>query len=72
MVLPCELHNYCHQAASLVSYLKKKPRINLLAGCNETQRMIILMTFWRAWHCRNEVTHHKPAPLVETLSQWIY
>ncbi|XP_073358088.1 uncharacterized protein [Aegilops tauschii subsp. strangulata] len=39
--------------------------LHLLARCDETQQMVILMTFWRAWHCRNEVTHHKPTPPIE-------
>jgi hypothetical protein len=33
----------------------------LLDGKDETTRATILMTFWRIWHCRNEVVHHKPA-----------
>jgi hypothetical protein len=24
------------------------------------------MTFWRIWHCRNEVVEHKPAPPIES------
>ena len=39
--------------------------LHLLDNCTELQRLVILMTFWRVWHCRNEVTHYKPAPAIE-------
>lgn len=37
---------------------------HLLGRCTETERMVILMAFWRACHCRNEVTQWKPVPPV--------
>jgi ribonuclease HI len=40
--------------------------LHLLDGKEDMARAMILMTFWRIWHCRNEVIHHKPAPPVES------
>jgi hypothetical protein len=30
----------------------------------EQERLMMMMTWWRAWHVRNEVVHHNPAPPV--------
>jgi hypothetical protein len=40
--------------------------LHLLDGKTEIMRVMILMTLWRIWHCRNEVIHHKPAPPIES------
>jgi hypothetical protein len=40
--------------------------LHLLDGKTEIVRVMILMTLWRIWHCRNEVIHHKPAPPIES------
>jgi hypothetical protein len=39
--------------------------LHLLDGRAETVRVMILMTLWRIWYCRNEVVHLKPAPPIE-------
>ncbi|KAM0857600.1 hypothetical protein ACQ4PT_048371 [Festuca glaucescens] len=39
--------------------------LHMLDGKTEVQRVMILMTLWRIWYCRNEVIHHKPAPSIE-------
>jgi ribonuclease HI len=39
--------------------------LHMLDRKTEVQRVMILMTLWRIWYCRNEVIHHKPAPSIE-------
>lgn len=36
-----------------------------LCDLPETQQMELMMTLWICWHVRNELTHDKPAPLME-------
>jgi hypothetical protein len=45
--------------------------LHLLEGRSETVRAMIIMTFWRIWHCRNEVIHHKPAPSIEASRRFL-
>lgn len=37
-----------------------------LAPLSELERCMMLMTFWRCWHVRNELIHSKPAPPMES------
>jgi hypothetical protein len=45
--------------------------IQALVQVPETTRMMMLMTWWRAWHVRNEVVHHKPAPPIEASRRFL-
>ena len=36
-----------------------------LCDLPDTERMELMMTLWRCWHVRNEMTHHKQPPPVE-------
>jgi hypothetical protein len=45
--------------------------LRLLDGKTETVRVMILMTLWRIWHCRNEVIHQKPAPPIESSKHFL-
>nr|XP_040258044.1 uncharacterized protein LOC120975507 [Aegilops tauschii subsp. strangulata] len=38
---------------------------SLLEPLSDMIRMVVLMTMWRAWHVRNELTHGKEAPRTE-------
>jgi hypothetical protein len=38
---------------------------SLLLAASETQRAMMLMTFWRIWHAHNELTHGKEFPSIE-------
>ncbi|XP_071685472.1 uncharacterized protein [Lolium perenne] len=40
--------------------------LHMLDGKTETKRVMIMMTLWRIWYCRNEVIHKKPAPSIES------
>jgi hypothetical protein len=37
----------------------------------EQMRMMMMMTWWRVWHVRNEVVHHKPAPPIEASRRFL-
>jgi hypothetical protein len=37
----------------------------LLLAATETQRAMMLMTFWRIWHAHNELTHGKECPSID-------
>ena len=45
--------------------------LHLLDGKEETVRVMILMTLWRIWHCRNEVVHLKPMPSIESSKRFL-
>jgi ribonuclease HI len=45
--------------------------LHLLDGRSDTVRVMILMTLWRIWYCRNEVVHNKPAPTVEASRRFL-
>ena len=38
---------------------------SLLDPLDETARLVVLMTMWRVWHVRNEITHDKAPPTAE-------
>jgi ribonuclease HI len=42
-----------------------------LDQATEQERMMMLMTFWRIWHVRNEVIHQKEAPPVEASRRFL-
>ena len=35
---------------------------DVLEPLSDTSRMVLLMTMWRTWHARNEITHDKAPP----------
>jgi hypothetical protein len=45
--------------------------LHLLDGRTKIMRVMILMTLWRIWHCRNEVIHHKPVPPIESSRRFL-
>ncbi|CAM0943761.1 unnamed protein product [Alopecurus aequalis] len=45
--------------------------LHLLDQKTETECTMILMTFWRIWYCRNEVTHHKAFPPTEASKRFL-
>ncbi|XP_071680849.1 uncharacterized protein [Lolium perenne] len=42
-----------------------------LDQANEQERLMMLMTFWRIWHVRNEVVHQKAAPPVDASRRFL-
>ncbi|KAK1644334.1 hypothetical protein QYE76_062139 [Lolium multiflorum] len=45
--------------------------LQLLMEHEEPVRAMILMTFWRIWHVRNEIVHLKPAPSIESSKRFL-
>jgi hypothetical protein len=45
--------------------------LHLLEGRPEVERVMILMTLWRIWHCRNEVVHQNPAPSIDCSKRFL-
>jgi ribonuclease HI len=42
-----------------------------LDHASEEERLMMLMTFWRIWHVRNEVVHQKAAPPIEASRRFL-
>uniref|UniRef100_A0ACD5ZVH8 Uncharacterized protein n=1 Tax=Avena sativa TaxID=4498 RepID=A0ACD5ZVH8_AVESA len=45
--------------------------LHALAQADEQTRMMMLMTFWRAWYVRNEVVHNKAPPPIEASRRFL-
>uniref|UniRef100_A0A453J4P8 RNase H type-1 domain-containing protein n=1 Tax=Aegilops tauschii subsp. strangulata TaxID=200361 RepID=A0A453J4P8_AEGTS len=45
--------------------------LHMLEPLQEVERSMVLMTFWRAWHIRNEIVHHKPPPPMEASKRFL-
>ena len=45
---------------------------SLLEPLSETTRMVVLMTMWRAWYVRNEITHGKAPPPTEASRRFLH
>ena len=39
--------------------------LHALAPLPDIERLMLLMTLWRAWHIRNEIVHNKSPPPME-------
>ena len=37
----------------------------------DIDRTKLLLIFWRSWYVRNEIVHHKPAPVMESLISFL-
>ncbi|XBH62951.1 hypothetical protein VPH35_117042 [Triticum aestivum] len=44
----------------------------LLEPLDDTARMVVLMTMWRSWHVRNEITHNKMPPPTEASRRFLH
>jgi hypothetical protein len=42
-----------------------------LDQASEQERMMMLMTFWRIWHVRNDIVHQKPSPPIEASRRFL-
>ena len=42
-----------------------------LCDLPDTERMELMMTLWRCWYVRNEMTHHKQPPSVEASKRFL-
>jgi hypothetical protein len=45
--------------------------LHALDQAPEQETMMMLMTWWRIWHIRNEVVHQKPAPPLEASRRFL-
>lgn len=45
--------------------------LHLLSNSDEHQHLPLLMTMWRIWHVRNEITHQKKPLLVHVLTHFL-
>lgn len=45
--------------------------LGVLEPMSETARMVLLMTLWRTWHVRNEITHQKEPPPTEASRRFL-